>query len=448
MNAGGSAPVDESAAERSAAALGVHTVVTRLIIYASGFTATVLMAHGLGPAGNGRYVVAMTVGTIAALLASLGFEQAQAKLWSSGVSRPALYDTAIGVAATTGPAAALLVIALWAVEREGVFAGVGLLAIGIVAALVPVRVLVALLRGLLIVGGNGRRSNVALVAGDVARTTAIAALAVAGALSVESVLAAFWLTMLVPLVMHAAIAGRPARPSAEVLRRQLRTGVALSPYFLFVFLNLRLDVLLLARLAGAGAVGLYAVAVAFAGLVWLVTDAVVTGARERQWSADPEQSRAATAAAARMSLLVAVLLVPPLALAAPVAIRVFFGEAFGDATDALWALLPASAAMAWWRALSAGLARFGRPATVNGVAFGALAVNLALNLWLIPALGIAGAALASLGSYVVGAISAALVVGAHGIPPAQVIPGEADVRRLVAVVRHGLRRAGRGHQGR
>lgn len=429
------------AVSRSAAVLGVHTLATRLVIHVSAFVASVLIAHALGPGGTGRYTVAMTVGTVASLLSSLGFEQAQAKAWSSGTTtRESLFGTALAVAATTGLAATGVLLAFWSWEREDILAGVGLPAVVLVAALIPVRVLVAMLRGLLIVGGHTERSNVGLVLGDIARTVVIAALALAAAISVETVLAAFWLTMLVPLVMYVRTVGRPLRPSATALRAHLRAGTALSPYFVFLFLNLRLDVLLLAKLADSRAVGLYAVAVTFAELVWLVTDAVTTGARERLWGTSADDARTITAAAARVSLLLALVVLPFLALGAPVALRLFFGDEFAGATMALWGLLPAAAAMAWWRALSGALVRFGQPSAVNGVALAALAVNVGLNLWLIPELGIGGAAVASLGSYTVGVLLTMVALSRHGIGPGQLVPRRDDVQRLRALVRQGLDR--------
>jgi len=397
----------------------------------------VLIARALGPAGNGLYALAMTIGTMAALVAGVGFEQAQAKAWSAGGrSRAELVGAALRVAATTGGSCALLVVALWIAGSADVFDGLGLLtAILIVAALVPVRVLLALVRGLLIVGGRLERSNVALAAGDLARTLVIAALALAGALSVEAAIATFWVATLVALGLHARAAGRPRRPPPGFVRGQLRAGALLSPYFAFVFLNLRLDVLLLAALSTPRAVGIYAVAVIFAELVWLVTDAISTGARERQWGTSDGDAIAMTAASARMSLLVALLALPVLAVAAPLTIHLVFGAAFAGATDALWALLPAAVAMAWWRALSAGLVRFGRPREVNAIALGALGANLVLNLCLIPPLGIAGAALASLGSYLLGAALAAGVFARGRLSPRDLLPGAGDLRRLVAFAR-------------
>ena len=200
-------------------------------------------------------------------------------------------------------------------------------------------------------------------------------------------------------------------------------------------MNLRLDVLLLAALATPRAVGIYAVAVIFAELVWLLTDAVVTGARERQWGPSDGDAIATTAAAARMSALVALLALPLLAVAAPLVIPLGFGRAFAGATDALWALLPAAVAMAWWRALGAGLVRFGRPREVNAIALAALAANVALNVCLIPPLGIAGAALASLGSYVLGAGLAARAFARGRIPPRELLPGADDLRRLRGLAR-------------
>jgi O-antigen/teichoic acid export membrane protein len=428
---------------RSVAAMGAHTLVSRLVIYASAFVASVLVARGLGPAGNGRYAVAMTIGTIAAVVASLGFEQAQAKAWSRGEhSRAVLWGAAIPVAAIAGTACALLALGVWGLGSGGSFSGLGLAgAVVIVAALVPVRVLVSLARGLLVVGGQIERSNRALVAGDIARTLGIVALALAGALSVEAVLGTFWLTMLVALTLHAAALGRPQRPPPALVSGQLVAGATLSPYFVFLFLNLRLDVLLLAALAGAHAVGVYAVAVMFAELVLFVTDAINAGVRERQWGPADADSLAVTAAAARMSLLISLLAVPVLMVAAPVAIAVLFGDAFAGATDALWALLPAAVAMGWWRALSPGLVRFGRPLAANAVALAALAVNVGLCVALIGPLGIAGAALASLGSYAVGALLATIVLCGGPLDARELVPRRGDARRLGAFAGDVLRAA-------
>ena len=420
----------------------------RLVVYVSGFVASLLVANGLGATGNGHYSIAMTVGTIAALVGSLGFEQAQARAWSSGsVTSGELYGTAIRVAGMTGLAGVGLILTLWAFEQDGAFRGVGLVALSIAAGIVPLRVVLALLRGLLIVQGGVERSNVALAAGDLARTVVVAALTVTGTLSVETVLAAFWLTVLLPLVPHMVALGRPLSPSPGFVGRQLRGGVVLSPYFVFLYLNLRLDVVLLAKLSDARAVGVYAVAVVFAELLWLVTDAIATGARERQWGPTEEDALQATAASARMSLLVALVLLPVLSVLAPVAIHLFFGSPFADATKVLWALLPAAVAMAWWRALSGGLVRFGRPTRVNGVAFAALATNVALNVWLIPRMGITGAAVASLASYTLGALLAVRVLRGHGFTTRRLLPGRQEVVRLGALGRRPLQRVGGRHQG-
>jgi O-antigen/teichoic acid export membrane protein len=259
-------------------------------------------------------------------------------------------------------------------------------------------------------------------------------------LSVESVVGATCLSVLLALALHVRGAGRPRRPPRGLVATQLRDGAALSPYFVFLFFNQRLDVLLLAALATTREVGVYAVAVIVAELIWLVTDAINSGARERQWSASAQDALASTASAARMGLLLALLALPLLAVAAPPAIAILFGSEFADARDALWALLPAAVAMAWWRALSGGMVRFGGARSVNAIALAALTANFAGNLLLIPPLGIAGAALASLASYVLGALLAARLMSGL-LSPRALLPGAGDVRRLVVLVAEGARRA-------
>jgi len=425
-----------AAPARSIAAASAHTLVSRILIYGSGLVASVLIARGLGVAGNGWYALAMTVGSIAAMVAALGFEQAQARTWSRREhSRATMWGAAIAVAAIVGTACGLLALATWAALSDSVLSERDLLAaIVIVTALVPLRALVSLARGLLIVDGQIERSNVALLAGDVARTLAIVALALAGAMSVEAVLGTFWVAMAVALALHRVALGRPDRPPATLVREQLVGGAALSPYLVFLFLNLRLDVLLLAALADARAVGLYAVAVIFAELVLFVTDALNAAVRERQWGALDEDALVVTAAGARMSLLVSLLVVPALAVGAPIVIAALFGAAFSGATDALWPLLAAAVAMAWWRALSGGLVRFVRPGAITAIALAALLVNVGLCFALIGPLGIFGAGLASLGSYLVGAALATVALCRATLDVRELVPRRADARRLRAFV--------------
>jgi O-antigen/teichoic acid export membrane protein len=94
------------------------------------------------------------------------------------------------------------------------------------------------------------------------------------------------------------------------------------------------------------------------------------------------------------------------------------------------------------KVLSSYINGLGLPTPVAVVSTVALAVNVVANLLLIPRLGIAGAATASLVSY---STHAALLVAISSrlsgrSPLAYVVPGRSEVARLVTGVRGVLRR--------
>ena len=66
-----------------------------------------------------------------------------------------------------------------------------------------------------------------------------------------------------------------------------RSGLALQVFIVTQFLLLRLDVLFVARIAGLHDVGIYAVGVTLAELVWLVTDSLMLTLFER--ATDPDE---------------------------------------------------------------------------------------------------------------------------------------------------------------
>src|SRR5439155_9645964 len=88
-------------------------------------------------------------------------------------------------------------------------------------------------------------------------------------------------------------------------------------------------------------------------------------------------------------------------LLAPFLLPALFGAAFDAAVAPLAVLILASIGLAVVSMLTPLLNATGATWTITRMVFVAAAVNLALDLALIPTLGIVGAALATLGSYAV-----------------------------------------------
>lgn len=193
------------------------------------------------------------------------------------------------------------------------------------------------------------------------------------------------------------------------------------------------DQLLMTPFAGAEQLAYYAVAMGVANLVGLVAVSIrsvvlATEAAVTDWRRISESSR--------LSLSVTVVLAVLVALASPVLIPAIFGRAYAEAVVPLLILLVSTAALSPGTVVTAGLAAAGRP-HLRAVAVGVGAsVNVALVVWLVPALGAIGAALAMLATSVISVLAILLTRRLHSISlSAFVVPRRGDIRVLLAASR-------------
>jgi O-antigen/teichoic acid export membrane protein len=175
-------------------------------------------------------------------------------------------------------------------------------------------------------------------------------------------------------------------------------------------LNYRLDVLLVAYYVGVQAVAQYVIAVAVAQLLWLPTQAMQSVLFPRLTAmSDPGERAAHAAQVARLLFAMTLPMSLGVALAGPWVVLLLFGAAFRPSIVPLWALLPGVSLFAVTNILASFMAAIGRPSVNLAIATVALVPTIGLNVWLLPRIGILGAAIASSASY---ATSAALVLWA------------------------------------
>lgn len=449
-------PVPATTAPPPIAALGVHTFLSRVLLYASGFAGSVMISRALGPDGRGAYVLPIVLITMATTLVGPGGEIAQLRLWSHrAAGRRAFVGAALRVGATLGVGAMVALGLVFALGRDGFLSEVHADDLAIVIWLVPLWTTSILLRGLLTISGGIVSVNRALVIGDLARTGAIALLAIAGTLTRESALALFALTVLVPsaLVLRQCLrrlGGGRSADAGPLARRELRLVPLFAPHFLLLSLNLRVDTLLVASGLGVADLGLYSVAVLLSELAWLVSDALTQAVRERQANAPRDDALAVSARAVRVNVLLAGGIALAIAAASEPLCSLLFGASFAAAAPVVWALAPAALAMAAWRPLNAPLVRFDRRWVTGAIGLVSLTVNVAGNLVLIPALGIEGAALASVASYGIGALLAGWrFTRLHDDGWRALVPRPADVVTVARLLHPGgllRRRRARGAQ--
>jgi O-antigen/teichoic acid export membrane protein len=425
---------------------------TRLLQLACTLVVSFLLARLLGPEGRGVYTVLVLVPTTLFALGQLGLTSAMV-FHAGRAARLADLERqtlVLGLGVSTLVVAAALLI-LPALEPSMLrLAPPDLLRIALVA--VPLR-LIATLAGSVLYGRQMFRAyNLILALQSVLSVLLVLVLVGLIGGGVDGALAAYLLflafgTVAVVLYLDGVrraddrVAARTdpsaAGGTAVSAREILSYGLRLYPATIGTFFGYRADVFLLGwLLASASEIGIYAVAVSLAELVFNVPDAVSTVFFPRIATASRAEADQLAPAMARMTILVtaaaAVAIIPAAWIALSVLLPAFLGG-----MPALIVILPGIVTLSVAKVLTSYLSGIERLAPVTIAAMASLIINVVANLVLIPTFGIVGAAGASLVSYTAYAI---LMVGfasrVSGTPWwLFVVPRPDDFTRLAVAVR-------------
>ena len=185
----------------------------------------------------------------------------------------------------------------------------------------------------------------------------------------------------------------------HVFKQALSYGA--KGYFanLIQFLNYRVDMLLISYFVGAAAVGYYSVAVNFAEVLWYVPTSIGTILFPHVSRSSDSAANVVTARISRQTLILMAVASAGVAVVAPRIIPAVFGPEFRPSILALLYLLPGVLVFSLAKILGNDFSGRGWVVTNGIVSAIALAINVSLNLSLIPQYGINGAALASTISY-------------------------------------------------
>jgi O-antigen/teichoic acid export membrane protein len=395
------------------------TIATRVGLAVLIFATDVALARLLGPAAKGRFALVLLYSQLAALVVGWGMDQAlgvvsardpasarrgfaNAVVWTAVVGGSAVLVSlwAYGVPADGRPRGPLTALIPNLSASQFAFAALALpgelfFALGLFAILGRQRVVAygavrLLRRGILLIA--------ALAAAAIARLS----LDVALGLNLVALGAAA--LAIIAVARRDGIAG--LRPDAGVLREELAFGSRALPGTLAERLQFRADAFLLNVLVDVRATGIYSVAQGLAETLWYVPNALGVVMFSR--AVDPHADAGRIAAVlTRTTLALAAALAIPAFLLGPRLVRFVYGSTFADAGVALRLILPGIVAYSAVAILSRYITGRGRPGTATLIFGAGLAVNVGANLLLIPAYGLAGAALASSASYL---LTAALMV--------------------------------------
>lgn len=379
--------------------------LTRIAVVLAVLATSLITARWLGPHGRGHYSVAVLVTTVVSFVP--GIMTAAVTYFTAGgqFHRPRILATTVLISSALGLLALALAAALFIPFRHELFGGLpaGYLALALVA--VPFTVvgtdLAGLLRGLERFGSF----SAAVLAGAILPLLGVLIALVAFDQGTGGAIAAYSVGTSLAGLTALVLARRAVGPVAwsldrDYARAAVAYGARAHPGSILGFLGYRIDVFLVNGYLSPAAVGFYSISVAVAERVLTVAEAASVVlfpriAAERDWGVRARL----TPMVSRTVLWMTVLIAGALFLISEPLVSLLYSGRFEPAVHPLQVLLLGMVATAPARILGADIAARGRPVLLSYVAAVGLAVNVALNVVLIPRFGISGAAWASTISY-------------------------------------------------
>lgn len=165
---------------------------------------------------------------------------------------------------------------------------------------------------------------------------------------------------------------------------------------ILAFINYRADLFIIAYFLNDAAVGLYSVSVTIVERIWVVSQSVSTVlfARVSNLSTDLERAKF-TAIVARNVMFISLIGGLLLYFLGAWIIQLLFGAAFADAIAPFIWLIPGVVLLSFARILSNFFSGIGKPEINTYVASFTTVLNIGLNVYLVPKLGVVGAAIAT-----------------------------------------------------
>lgn len=390
----------------------------------------IAIARALGPEGNGHFSVALLLPTLLSTFLDIGLSSANTHFVSGQrISARAAFYSSLRWISILVPIGLLVGVAIIYLAGERWFPGVPASALWVALAVYPVlfiqSTLPSIFRGL----QDFKIFNFIFLLQPATTLLVILGMVSLGSSQVSLMLLAFLIGMAVSGGFTSAALYCKTRSDVpkrgyfgHYNRRTIQYALKSHVSIAITFLNYRVDVYLLNLLGEATSTGLYVVSTQIAERLWLfsVAASIALSPLLSQLSAKAHQlSKASSQANLRANpsyksidkrekitplIYLWVLIATGLAgivmacVALPM-VTFLFGDRYRASAVVLWLLLPGVVAWSGARVLAYDLAARDRPELNIYLNMGVLAVNVAGNLWLIPAYGMFGAAIATTVSY-------------------------------------------------
>lgn len=411
-------------------------LASRLVVAALGWAGTVLIVRTLTPSDWGRFAFIFSFLGLISVITDLGVGRViLAGLLDPATDREHLAGAYVTLRLTMGLIGYVIAVGFVSLAGYPTKVIFGTMVAGLVLVLAtPSHGFTAVFQA----GKRLRSVAVAETAGQFSQLGLTVAIVTAGGTLVwlTAPAVAFEVVALVYKLRHLPEGIRPRyRVDWPLWKRLLREAVPLAVGTILGSAFNRIDVVMLSRLDTFTATGIYSIAYKFADVVQFVAIALTTAALPALVSARPAQPVTFHRTFSKtflLSFVAGALIIAEFVLFARPVITALYGHRYGVGANATKLVVVGEVAHFFSALAFVTLIAAGRNRLYPIVALGGLALNVGLNLWLIPAHSFGGAAIATLVTEAaVAGVLLTLTLRVEGTRP---LPLAAAARGLIAMV--------------
>ena len=364
-----------------------------------------LVARALGPEGRGTTAFLLVTAQVVARIATFGLPEATMVLAADRGKRPALLTNLIAFAATSsfvmGLATALGLLLLGQLRP----AGIGPFELALLVAAIGSNAVMTASEYFLQGCGAVPQRAVVIVTWPWLYAAVVVVVSQSLGLDVTHVAIAWVVGQIVAGAYGIGASISRAglgRFDPALLGSSLRIGLRLWVGSLALFMNFRVDQILMGFIASRATLGIYAVAVNLSETLLLLPTAVANALPPIIAGTRPRERLERTLRALHLLLVATMASVLVAALVGPQLLPFIFGAAFTTSISPFMLLLPGALGFAVMRVFSSSLLGASAPGLSSAAALVSLLVGIALDVLLIPRYGAEGAAVAASVAFIAG----------------------------------------------
>ncbi len=419
--------------------LGVFS--TRILLILVGIVGGIIIARMLGPTNKGILAIVVLVPTILVSIGHLGI--GQASLYFIGKKKfdfQSILSNALALSIILGILLIVLSLSVILLLRNSIFLGVNFLFIALALFTIPFLLFIKFTDFILMGRQMILKRNLLHITNGIMGFIGIVLFVLVLRLGIKGALISTLVGLLVGTLYGLYNIKQIARVKLHFNFALFKDSVSygIKPYLALIVLSLnyKFDIFLIKYFLTDTDVGYYSLAVSIAEKLWFLPSAIGIVTFSRIATLDVSEANKLTPRVCRNALLISFLTAILLLATARLFIPILYGKAFVPSINPFMVLLPGVIAMTIHKVLHSDLVGRGRPEISVYVFSGALILNILLNLYLIPRIGIIGAALSSAISYSSGALTLAFIfsrisaVALHKI----LIPRWEDLRNYRAIL--------------